>query len=209
MTIEMTRPRTFAVTRLIGIGGKLRSGKDTVADYLVEKHGWVKLGMSDPLDVALRRENPWVRIEPGEPSNSGKRVKWMLYFDLRAKMDYVTAKQISDVRRLLQGLGTEVGRNLIGENTWVNVADNMIYDLLSEGKKVIITGVRFPNEIAMIGKYEVGQAWYVQRDVETSADHAAHASETSVSAEDFSVVIDNRGTLEELYKTVDTLLAGG
>lgn len=207
MTIELTKPRAFQKMRLIGIGGKLRAGKDTVADYLVEKHGWVKLGMSDPLDVALQKQDPWIRILPSEHLNAGgKRPIFRLYSDIRDTLTYVESKEIEDVRRNLQGLGTEVGRELIGEDTWVNVADSMIYSLLSEDQKVILTGVRFPNEVAMIEKYENGSTWYVERQLLTSDTIAGHASETSVSADDFSTVIDNSGTLEELYDKVDRLI---
>jgi hypothetical protein len=194
--------------RLIGIGGKKRHGKDTVADHLVDKYGWVKLGMSDPLDIALQRENPYVRIEPGEAGNlAGKRAKFLLYSEIRAGYDYVTAKTITNVRDLLKRLGTEVGRELIGENTWVDVADTMIYDLLAEGKNVILTGARFPNELAMVNKYENGETWYVTRPGFEDGEADTHASETSVSEEDFSVVIKNDSDLDTLYENVDNLMA--
>jgi len=192
--------------RLIGIGGKLRSGKDTVADYLVENYGWVKLGMSDPLDVALQRQNPYIRIKPGEPLNKTKSLKFLQYVDIRKKISYVEAKTIEDVRRNLMTLGTEVGRELLGEDTWVNVADQMIYDLLLEGKNVILTGVRFPNEITLVNKYENGETWYTVRPELEEGDLSGHASETSVKEEDFSVVIKNDSSLEALYETVDNLM---
>jgi hypothetical protein len=192
--------------RLIGIGGKREAGKDTVADHLVDKHGWVKLGMSDPLDVALLRQDPYIRIEPGDPLNKNKSAKFLHYSEIRDKISYVDAKTIKDVRRNLMNLGTEVGRELLGEDTWVNVADQMIYDLLAEGKNVILTGVRFPNEIALVGKYSNGETWYVTRPTTKDDGLSDHASETSVSEEDFSVVINNDSDLDSLYETVDALI---
>lgn len=40
---------------IIGITGTIRSGKDTFADYLVSKYGFVKLNMSDVLRDELKR----------------------------------------------------------------------------------------------------------------------------------------------------------
>lgn len=206
--ITVEKPAAWQKIRLIGIGGKLRSGKDTVADYLVEHKGWKKIGMSDALDVALTRQNPYIRIEPGEPLNKTKNPKFLPYTEIRKKIDYVEAKTIENVRYLLQTLGTEVGRNLIGRNTWVNVVDNLIMDHLADGESVIVTGVRFPNEIEMVEKYELGQTWYVVRpEVEGEAGINQHASETSVEADNFSVTLDNSGTLDDLYAKVDVALA--
>ena len=51
------------MSRLIGLGGKLRAGKDAVGDYLEEKHDFVKLGMSDALNDALLKLNPYIPTE--------------------------------------------------------------------------------------------------------------------------------------------------
>jgi hypothetical protein len=192
--------------RLIGIGGKREAGKDTVADRLVDEHGWVKIGMSDPLDIALLRQNPYIRIEPGDPLNKNKSAKYLTYADIRDKIGYVESKTIKDVRRNLMNLGTEVGRELLGEDTWVNVADALIYELLAEGKNVILTGVRFPNEIALINKYENGETWYVTRPSLKDDHLSEHASEVSVTEDDFTVVINNDSSLDDLYKSVDQIL---
>ncbi len=162
--------------------------------------------MSDPLDISLQAQNPWIKVQPGEPLNTTKAQKFLLYQDIRAKIGYVEAKTIEDVRRNLQTLGTEVGREILGEDTWVNVADNMIYGLLAEGKNVILTGVRFPNEVRLINKYEAGETWYVKRPQKRGTATSTHASETSVSETDFSVVIENNASLKKLYAQVDALL---
>jgi len=205
----MRAPRTSR-TRLVGIGGLLQAGKDAVADYLVKEHGWVKMGMSDPLDQALRAMNPYIQVLSGEPMNKNKGPKYLPYQDIRDKLSYVEAKNITDVRRNLQTLGTEVGRNLIGEDIWAHVARDNINDQMIDGKSVILTGVRYPNELYLINQFvDAGQTWFVTRPSKrTAAQPDQHSSETSVSAEDFSVVIDNSGTLDDLYKSVDEILFG-
>ena len=63
------------MNRLIGLGGKLRAGKDAVGDYLEEKHDFVKLGMSDALNEALLTLNPWIPV----PSGLGKEFTYLPY----------------------------------------------------------------------------------------------------------------------------------
>jgi hypothetical protein len=180
---------------LIGIGGALAAGKDTVADHLVAKHGWKKHWMSEPLNDALLTLNPVIEID-----NDHFKVR---YARLVSEVGYTAAKEHPEVRRLLQVLGTEVGRNMIGEDTWVDIAGRKIDDSrLAERRDVIITGVRFKNELTMI-KQRGGILLYVDRPGRSSTVHAAHASENSLTKDDFDVVVDNIGTLENLYDIVD------
>lgn len=198
---------TEKLPALIGIGGLLQHGKDTVADYLVEKHGWVKMGMSDPLNEALLTLNPWVKIDTHISHPILRMVQFSpgfyAYQEVYAVLGYVRAKEIPDVRAYLQRLGTEVGRNLLGENTWVNAAERQIEQHTADGSNVILTGVRFPNEVEMIRR-QGGELWWVERPSLVNADASAtHSSENSVTREDFDRVIFNDGTLIDLYETVD------
>jgi len=34
---------------IIGIGGKKRSGKDTIADFLIKEYGFIKYGFAEPI----------------------------------------------------------------------------------------------------------------------------------------------------------------
>lgn len=207
---------------LIGISGKLRSGKDTVADHLVEKHGWVKLGMSDALHEAMMKLDPIVDLRLKFEDHKGLRwwiikhldgdavrytgtepVHYATYVD---KLGYVTAKENIEVRRLLQRLGTEVGREMFGENVWVNLAADKIQALRNEGKNVIITGIRFPNESLLIERLG-GTRVLVERPGLEETALSSHASETSIDKDQVDVVIHNDKDLEYLYATVDRLAA--
>ena len=131
---------------LILLGGRLASGKDTVADYLVESRGYVKLGMSDPLNEAMMKLNPWVGTQSdvyGMPGGARR------YRDILTQVGYVKAKEMfSEVRRLLQVFGTEVGRELFSDSVWVDIAKRRLKDALATGAPgAILTGVRFPNEL--------------------------------------------------------------
>lgn len=197
------------MAELIGLGGKLRSGKDALAEYLRDEHDFVVMGMSDALNDALLKLNPWITIisEDGPYVPGYDRV--VRYRTLHAQVGYVEAKKNPEVRRLLQVLGTEVGREMISDHVWADIARRRIEGYLSEGKSVVLTALRFPNEIHMIEDLGGLTAW-IDRSSEhrgVTEEQAQHASETGVSKEDFEILVSNDGTLEDLYKWGDALVA--
>lgn len=182
------QPQLPELPRLIGLGGKLGSGKDEVADELCRAHGYVKIGMSDILNHALLALDPWVEYyREDEPERYSEYIK---------RHGYVEAKKNSEVRRLLQVLGTEVGRNMLGENIWVDATEARIYDFWARDKGVIVTGIRYPNELEMINALGGLSAWVSRPGHEATG---SHASETSVNPEHFGQIILNDGSLEDLY----------
>lgn len=203
---------------VIGLGGKLRAGKDAVADYLVQRHGYVKIGMSDALHEAMLALDPIVIVDefvqypegaPGYGWNTPR--KQMRYAELCEAVGYTEAKKKPEVRRLLQVLGTEVGRKMIGEDTWTNIVRRRIDEFEKRGIPVVLTGLRYPNELAIINERHGGGAitiWVERPGVEApSASTASHSSENSVTVEDFDFVLENDGTLAQLYAKVDTIAA--
>ncbi|UOE45975.1 hypothetical protein [Agromyces larvae] len=183
--------------RLIGLGGKLRAGKDAVADHLVDAHGFVKVGMSDALHEAMLALDPIVEVADIE----------IRYSEAITAFGYVETKaRFPEARRLLQALGTEVGRNMLGENVWVNAMERKVNAILADGKSVACTGLRFPNEIDKVNEMGGTTVW-VERPglLETSA--ATHASENSVGPDIFDHILVNDGTLEDLRHTVTGMLA--
>ena len=203
---------------IVGIGGKLRHGKDEIADRLVNEHGWVKIGMSDGLADALYTLNPWILL----PTALGWRNRftasvarlfkrpprpvYVRYQWLADAAGYVGAKENKEVRRLLQILGTEIGRKMIDEDVWVDMMVNKVKKAMVGVPGVIVTGVRFPNEIEAISETLGGELWWVVRPL-AAGDNAAHDSENSVNSVDFDRVIRNDGTLKELYAKVDDLVS--
>lgn len=117
---------------LIGISGKLGSGKDTIAKFL-----------------------------PDAMPSKGLRVTYMAFADHikvsvasrlgRNIMDFYDRKEPSD-RKLLQEEGTENGRDKYGDDIWVNTLWNWsIVRAMRDGVDVIIvTDCRFPNEAEFI-----------------------------------------------------------
>lgn len=211
---------------LIGLGGKLRAGKDAVGDYLEATHGYVKLGMSDALNEALLKLNPI--IPTGKYWESGYE-HYMTYQDYHAAHGYVEAKKNPEVRRLLQVLGTEVGREMISEDVWVSIAEKKIREHWAEGKQVVITAMRFPNEIEMLNRLGGLSLWIDRPDelrseglesslgtpitpvgfkerTEANRGISEHASENSVNADMFYQTIVNDSSLDELYQKIETAI---
>lgn len=208
------------MTRIVGIGGKLASGKDAISDYLVETYGWVKMGMSDPLADALYTLDPLIETR----DETQVRVRFLGFIPLWRKtvvttgviryqavfdrLGYVKAKEIPEVRRLLQILGTEVGRKQLSDgNLWTDIMERKVRQAVESGAPgVIVTGIRFPNETSAIETNLEGELWWVERPSLKSTVNAGHASENSVNRRDFHVEILNDGTLPDLYDKVDRLV---
>lgn len=168
------------MTHVIGVGGKKRHGKDTWAEGLGDD--WAKIGMSDTLCEALLRANPMIKPD-------GTRVADYLE---QLGGDWTKAKdECTEVRELLQRLGTEMGRGLFGENVWVDLTWKRVREIQAEGKNVVITGIRFPNELAAV-KAAGGTSVYIVRPslVGKEDGNSNHASENSLSSEDFDTVFE-------------------
>lgn len=209
--------KEFFMSLIIGVGGLLEHGKDAFADRLVDEHGFVKLGMSDVLAEALYVLNPWVNWPATEEflefSNwsSSQLTRYQHVVD---EFGYVQAKKIPEVRRLLQVLGTEVGRRLISENIWTDIAYGRLVERSNAGWDVVITGVRYKNELEIFDQLLeegfIATSVWVDRPGHVSAgtsSTAAHSSENSVSGEDFEYVLSNNSDLKGLHERSDALLS--
>lgn len=204
--------------KLVGLGGKLRSGKDTAGEFLEKEHGYVLMGMSDALNEALQKigpEGPWVRLdfnvfpvkgwERGIYRGKYHAGEFVRYRELLNAVGYTEAKRHADVRKYLQGLGTEVGREMLGSDVWVEQAKKKIFKHWSEGRRVCITAMRFPNELEMVRELGGVTVWIERTDEGRGVPEGSgvHASENSVSAEEFDFIVDNSGTVEDLWEQVD------
>lgn len=175
---------------IIGVAGYARAGKDTVADYLVEKHGFVKMSFAEPIKEALIKLNPSIQVMPNlyVPLSYAVRTwGWDLLKDISA-----------DVRPLLQRMGTEVAREMFGQNFWVDLAMSKA----SAQDKVVISDVRYVNEANAIRSH--GTVWRVERKGVGPAND--HPSEHDLDDYSFDSVLTNNSSVEELYQSIDAAL---
>ena len=182
------------MSRLIGLGGYARSGKDAIAAIL-ERHGWYRTFMSKPLHQAMLALDPYI------PQGAIAPVLHR-YSGLVAVLGYDETKaRFPEVRRLLQVLGTEVGRGILGEDAWIDTIEEELGDAWAAdpSRPQVVTGIRFPNEIARI-RYLGGELIWVERPGFGPTN--GHASETTLGPHDFDEVLHNCEDLAGLERRV-------
>ena len=171
---------------IIGLSGYARSGKDTVAELLVLNYGFKRMAFADGIRDALIALNPI--LHDGHRLNE---VVQMYGWDV--------AKAKDEVRRLLQVMGTEVGRKLIHEDVWVW----RLFNQIDTDERIVIPDVRFPNEARMI-KERGGEVWRINRHNHSAVND--HISERAMDNYMFDRVVYNDGTLDDLSDEVFMLM---
>jgi len=197
---------------IIGICGLIGSGKDTVAQYLIDNHNFVKISFADKLKDAVAVMFNWNRqLLDGKTDESRA---WREQED-----PYWTAETGRSItpRLVLQEFGTECMRNGFYDGIWVSLTKQHI--LNNPDTNFVIPDVRFPNEAKML--YEIdGEVWRVKRgqdpiwfriyqDVGVEPKDV-HPSEWSWAHTKFTQTIENNGTLDQLKNQVqDRLVSTG
>lgn len=167
---------------LIGIMGPAGSGKDTVADYLVWRYGYVKYSLADPIKAGLV-----AMIDELTPE----------HFTDRDLKEQKLVSMDTTPRKLAQTLGTEWGRVLISEHIWLRQAVAFVEQ--SE-HPVVIADIRFQNEASFIEEM-LGTIIKIERNVPGVSSHASEEQELH-----FDKVISNNADIVSLLKNVEALL---
>jgi len=207
---------------IIGICGFIGSGKDTIADYLVNLHHFRRESFANTLKDAVAAVFGWDRTMLEGRTKQAR--EW------REQVDPWWAERLSiphlTPRWILQNWGTEVCRKNFHDDIWIASLENK---LRSSTDDIVISDCRFPNEIAAIKKAG-GRVVRVVRGVEPEWYQLAvssnrgpngnsswalsgrrleqlgiHASETAWVGTRFDAVLDNNNTLEDLYQQVKRL----
>jgi hypothetical protein len=169
---------------IIGITGYAGSGKSTAAKHLVERHGFTLVKFAGPLKAMMRCLGLGDREIEGDLKEEPHPV-----------LNYKTP------RYAMQTLGTEWGRDLIGQNLWVDAAMASAATVIDQGGRVVIDDCRFPNEAAAI-KEAGGVIIKVIRPLTTPV--GAHASEEQELPVDWEVY--NVNDVEGLGRVIDSTL---
>ena len=143
--------------KIIGITGSAGSGKDTIGDILVRNlPNWEKVSFAGHLkDVTALLFGFDRKMLAGEtPEDREIREQPDPYWSEKMGKDFTP-------RFALQFFGTNLLRNQLHQNIWVDCLEKKI---LESDKNIVITDVRFSNEIDMI-KSIGGEVWRVERGI--------------------------------------------
>ena len=207
---------------IIGICGFIGSGKDTIADYLVNSHGFRRESFANTLKDAVSAVFGWDRTLLEGRTKQAR--EW------REQVDPWWAERLGmpdlTPRWILQYWGTEVCRKSFHDDIWIASLENK---LRNSKDNVVISDCRFPNEIKAI-KSAGGIVIRVKRGPEPDWYQDAinanegkgnmswmlsserlkklgiHASETSWVGTKFDHVLENDASINELFKSVETVL---
>ena len=175
---------------IIALSGYARTGKDTVGQILVERHGFQRVAFADALRAALLEINPRVSV-PGFSDATNVRQVVETFGGWEGLKPHAP-----EVRDLLQRVGVAM-RHACGADVWVRAALERITE------RTVITDCRFPNEADAV-KHRGGSVWRIVRPGVGPAN--AHISETALDGYAFDRLLANDGSLDDLALEVRLVL---
>jgi len=208
---------------IIGVCGFIGSGKDTIADYLTNFHGFRRESFANSLKDAVSAVFGWDRTMLEGRTKQAREWREQVdpWWAERLGMPHLTPRWV------LQYWGTEVCRNGFHDDMWIAALENKLRNSKDD---IVISDCRFPNEIASIKnaggiviRVRRGDEpdWYKDAEDMNAGDHhmnwmlaktrmdklGIHASETAWVGSKFDAVLYNNGTIDELFDQVRNLVA--
>lgn len=207
---------------IIGVCGFIGSGKDTVADYLTNFHGFRRESFANSLKDAVAHVFGWDRTMLEGRTKQAR--EWREQVDpwWAERLDIPTLTP----RWILQYWGTEVCRKAFHDDIWIASLENKLRNSKDD---IVISDCRFPNEIKSIkdaGGIVVRvirgdePEWYQDAVDMNAGDRCMtymtakvrmqklgiHASETAWVGTSFDHILDNNATIDDLYLQVKSLV---
>ena len=202
---------------IIGVCGLIGSGKDTVADYLVNFHEYRRESFATSLKDAVAQVFGWDRTML--EGRTAQAREWREQVDPwwadRLNMPELTP------RLMLQLWGTEVCRTGFHDDIWIASLENK---LRNSQDNIVVSDCRFPNEIKSL-RAAGGIVVCVERGIQphwiniaakanqgdTRAqdwlkNEGIHASETAWVGTIFDFVLHNHSTIDSLYKQIQNVI---
>ena len=207
---------------IIGVCGFIGSGKDTIADYLTNFHGFRRESFANSLKDAVAYVFGWDRTMLEGRTKTAR--EW------REQVDPWWAERLGmptlTPRWVLQYWGTEVCRKAFHDDIWIASLENKLRNSKDD---IVISDCRFPNEIKSIKaaggivirvKRGDDPEWYNDAADMNAGDRCSnymlaktrmqklgiHASETAWVGTKFDAVMDNNASIDDLYAQVKLLI---
>lgn len=195
---------------LIALHGEQGAGKDATAEILVRKHGFTRFAFADRLKQMCEALNPVVTYEvdprlvaemtryTASQCDEWPTLRVVRLKDVVDRVGWDQAKRdYPEVRRTQQYLATEVVRDYVSENFWVDEVERGLRGC----QRAVITDLRFPSEYDMVQRLG-GVVWWVLRPNNPHRQaHAAHRSE-AWHPPVYREVVNDGGDLDQLADTV-------
>jgi len=159
---------------VIGISGKAGSGKDFLACEIFKPRGFMQIALAWPIKAIAYARRP-----------------------TGTTFEDIYDRKPPEIRKLLQHLGTEEGRDVYGESYWIDqtYALMRMIQRSTGNNQYVITDVRFPNEVEFIHNLG-GLVIRVVGRQSSLADGEQHRSE--IELDDFkgfdSIIQNQEGT---------------
>ena len=173
---------------IIGLQGYAGSGKSTVAQYLVERYGFARRHIKQPLARMTR-----ALLAEAMPELSGTALDDLIDHPYMKRRPLAALGNRS-ATEIQQFLGTEFGREFIDPDLWLD-----IWARWASGHPLVVQeSVRFANEAE-----RCDVVWEIRR--EGYGAHNGHVSE-ALPSDCPNAVLVNNGSVEDLYWQVDEAL---
>jgi len=131
----------FSPHSLIAFTGLKGSGKDTAGKFLTSLHGHTPVSFASFLKSMCMS----FIVSQGADLETAQRLTNGTIEDKETPSVFFNN---CTPRHAMQTLGTEWGRNLLGDDIWVNALRNKL--LAYPNQKYVITDLRFENEVEMV-----------------------------------------------------------
>lgn len=193
---------------LIGICGFKSSGKDTIADYLVNEYGFIRLSFASALKDIVSIMFGWPRdkLEGLTKEDREWREEVDHWWANTLKMPHLTPRYV------MQYFATDLFRNHFHPDIWVKIVENQ----LNKYENIVISDCRFENEINMLlrlgGKIiqvhrNVPKWFYKYRNGEDRYEiDMLHRSEKEWIRCYRDYDIENDGTVEDLQHKIKYIM---
>ena len=204
---------------IIGIVGFIGSGKGTMGDILNEDHYFKKVSFAQGLKDVTSEMFGWKRdLLEGDTEESREfRETPCEYWSAKMGRPFTP-------REALQKVGTECGRDIFHKDFWILQLENYINKNFDELDDIVITDVRFPNEIEWIHSKGgivvevtrgVNPVWYydLYENVndydfrkELMKQFEVHESEWAWIGQKIDFRITNNSTMVKFKKNINSVL---
>lgn len=166
---------------IIGLVGYKGSGKDVMADFLVQNFGFIKISIAEPIKNACR--------ELFQLSDDH-------FHDRMLKEKKIPFWNLSP-REIMQKVGTDLFRHHFDDQFWVKILDQRIESLKNKVSHIVISDIRFQNEADAVHKH----GGIIVRIDRFSHVNDYHESE-KLDIQDIDKVIPNRDTINEYRNAI-------